>query len=208
MRANRISTLAFALMVVGASAVVAVACPNNDKSASNTTADAGGCPYAHSSNANASLASTAHEGCGASATSAKMAAHEGCGESATKASMASAGGCSMHGASAGACTFGKNAVTMTGAACPAAREADYAFAVKGADCQGTSEAAVKAIHSLKGVSAVTVDYKSHMAYVCADGRTCDATSVVACLKKAGFADAKFVNADKANCAKSHGKVQA
>jgi copper chaperone CopZ len=202
-RAFKIQTLGLALLVVAASAATAIACPNNDKSASTASA-AGECPYAHG-NANASLASTAHEGCGASATAAS--AHEGCGMSAKSASLASAGSCSMHGAAAGACTFGKNSVTMAGEACAGARNADYALAVKSADCPGTSQAVAKAIKAMKGVAAVTVDYKAHMAYVCADGRTCDATSLVDCLKKAGFADAKFVNADHANCAKSHGKVQ-
>jgi copper chaperone CopZ len=204
-RTNRISTLAFALLVVGASAATAVACPNNDKSAS-TASKTGGCPYAHSSNASATLASTAHEdGCGASAKAASATHESGCGMS---KSAVAGGSCSMHGAAAGSCTFGKNAVTMAGDMCPTAHEADYAFAVKGADCQGTSQSAAKAIKAMKGVASVTVDYKAHMAYVCADGRTCDESQIVNCLKKAGFADAKFVNADHANCAKSHGKVPA
>ncbi len=218
MRALKIQTLGLALLVVAASAATAIACPNNDKSASTasyTSAGKGECA-AHSSTMTADAKGNcpATKDCPAGAcpysgktTSAVAASaeHGSCGMS--KSAMA-ASGCSMHGASAGDCAFGKNTVTMSGAACPVGHEADYAFMVKGADCKGMSETAVKAIKSLKGVSSVTVDYKNHMAYVCADSRTATQTAIAGTLKKAGFDAVKFVSQDKANCAKSHGKVEA
>jgi len=212
-RSIKFQTLAIALLVVGASAVAAIACPNNDKSASTasyTSAGKGECSM-HSSNVTADAKGSAKD-CPAGAcpysgktTSAVAASseHASCGMS--KSAMAG-GSCSMN--SAGACSFGKNTVTMSGASCPVAHEADYAFMVKGADCQGSSESAVKAIKGVKGVSSVTVDYAHHMAYVCADSRTANQVVIAGTLKKAGFDGVKFVNQDKANCAKSHGKVQA
>ena len=56
--------------------------------------------------------------------------------------------------------------------------------------------------------AVTVDYENHMAYVCADGKKASKKAIEKSLKEAGYKEVKFVNAEKANCQKSHGKVQA
>jgi copper chaperone CopZ len=122
--------------------------------------------------------------------------------------MASAGGsCSMHGASASACAYGANSVTMAGT-CPAGMDADYSFAISGAECQGTGEKAAKTIKSVKGVASVTVDYDKHIAYVCADKRSTNAKAIEKSLKTAGFVDVKFISDSKANCAKSHGKIDA
>jgi copper chaperone CopZ len=223
MRLNKIQSLALALVVVGASAAVALSCPNSDKSASkdastasyvsaggtcsghatsaaNVTADVkGDCPASK----NCPAGACPHGAKGASAVAA-AATHEG-GCTMSKSAMAS-GECSMH--DAAACTFGKNSVTMAGGACSMTHEADYAFNVSGVDCKDSGASAVRAIKSLKGVAAVTVDYAKHMAYVCADNRTADQKTIASSLKKAGFADVKFVSQDKANCAKSHGKLAA
>jgi copper chaperone CopZ len=223
MRLYKMQSLAFALVVVGASAAVALSCPNSDKSASKDAStasyvSAGGTCSAHAANAANVTADVkgdcpASKNCpagacphGAKATSAVAAGatHEnGCGMS--KSAMAG-GSCSMH--DAAACVFGKNSVTMAGGACSMAHEADYAFNVRGVDCKDSGESAVKAIKALKGVAAVTVDYATHMAYICSDNRTADQKAIASSLKKAGFADVKFVSQDKANCARSHGKLAA
>ena len=141
------------------------------------------------------------------ACAAKMAAGE-CKAHAS-ATMASAGGhCSMDTSAVAECTYGENTVTYSGA-CAAGHDADYSFAIAGAECKGTGAAAAKAIKSVKGVASVTVDYDKHMAYVCADKRVCSQKNIEKSLKTAGFDEVKFVNASKENCAKSHGaKVDA
>jgi hypothetical protein len=209
-RTNQLQSLAFALVVVGASAVVAVSCPNSDKTSSKDAStasyvSAGGSGTCTAAQAKDCPASACPHGAKMTSAVSPSATHADC--SMSKSAMAG-GSCSMHGASATACTFGKNSVTMAGGSCPVAHEADYAFAVNGADCAGSGESAVKAIRSIKGVAAVTVDYAKHMAYVCADNRTADQKSIASSLKKAGFADVKFVSQDKANCARSHGKLAA
>jgi copper chaperone CopZ len=207
-RTNQLQSLAFALVVVGASAAVAISCPNSDKTSSKDAStasyvSAGGSGTCTAAQAKDCPASACPHGAKATSAVAAAATHEGCTMS--KAAMAS-GSCSMH--DAAACSFGKNSVTMAGGSCPVAHEADYAFAVTGADCQGSGESAVKAIRAIKGVAAVTVDYAKHMAYVCADDRTADQKAITSSLKKAGFDGVKFVSQDKANCARSHGKLAA
>ena len=107
----------------------------------------------------------------------------------------------------GNCSYGENTVTFAGA-CPKDNEADYSFVVSGAECMGTGTAVAKAIKAVPGVMAVTVDYETHMAYVCADGKKASKKAIEKSLKEAGYKEVKFVNAEKANCQKSHGKVEA
>ncbi len=197
MRLNKMQSLAFALVVVGASAAVALSCPNSDKSASKDAStaayvSAGGTCSGHASSAGNVTADVKGD-CPAS----KNCPAGACPHGAKGASAVAA-----------ACTFGRNSVTMAGGSCSMAHEADYAFNVSGVDGKDSGASAVKAIKSLKGVAAVTVDYANHMAYVCADNRTADQKAIAGSLKKAGFADVKFVSQDKANCAKSHGKLPA
>jgi copper chaperone CopZ len=185
-----IKALALSVLVLGA-ATSAFACGDEKKDGSQ-----------------ASYTSTEGSTCAGkmskAACAAKMAAGE-CKDHAS-ATMASAGDhcANAKGASmAGNCTYGDNTVTYSGA-CAAGHDADFSFAIAGAECKGTGAAAAKAIKSVKGVAAVTVDYDKHMAYVCADKRTCSSKSIEKSLKNAGFEGVKFVNASKENCAKSHG----
>ena len=200
MFSSKIKVLALSVLVLGA-ATSAYACGDKDKTSSNT---------------NASVASAEGSSCAGKmskeACAAKMAAGECAGKSAksTNASYAGAGAsCGSHASSAVAekCVYGDNTVTMAGA-CPAGNDADYSFAIAGAECQGTGSAAAKAIKSVKGVASVTVDYDKHMAYVCADKRATNAKAITKSLKNAGFDEVKFVSDSKANCAKSHGKIDA
>jgi copper chaperone CopZ len=140
---------------------------------------------------------------------AKMAAGECKGAKNSNVSLVAAGDhCNMaKGASMAQCTYGANSVTYAGA-CAVGHDADYSFAVEGAECQGTGAACAKAIKSIKGVASVTVDYDKHMAYVCADKRSVSQKTIEKSLKNAGFDQVKFVSASKENCAKSHGKIDA
>jgi copper chaperone CopZ len=202
---NRIKLLVVATLVAGA-ASYAYACGDEKKEASNTQAQytstegkASGCG-SKAKTTSASVASTAGDNCGAKkakATSASLASTAGdhCG-SMKSAALAS-----------GNCTYGDNTVTFAGA-CPKDNEADYSFVVAGAECMGTGTAVAKAIKAVPGVMAVTVDYEKHMAYVCADGKKASKKAIEKSLKEAGYKEVKFVNAEKANCQKSHGKVQA
>ena len=106
-----------------------------------------------------------------------------------------------------ALAYGKNTVTASGA-CPTKNEADYSFFVAGAECKGTGSAVVQAVKSVKGVASVTVDYDTHMVYVCADGKTASKQAIEKSLKTAGYDEVKFVKNSKDNCQKSHGKVEA
>jgi copper chaperone CopZ len=183
-----IKVLALSVLVLGAAAS-AYACGDDKKD-----------------NSSASYTSTEGSSCAGKmskeACAAKMAAGE-CKAHGSNASMASAGGhCSMDKAAMAECTYGENTVTYAGA-CAAGRDADYSFAISGAECKGTGAAAAKAIKSVKGVASVTVDYDKHMAYVCTD-KSVSQKTIARTLKTAGFDDVKFVNASKENCAKSHG----
>jgi copper chaperone CopZ len=213
---SKIKVLALSVLVLGA-ATSAYACGDKDKTSSNTqasyTSTASGTCAAKMSKEECAAKMAAGE-CpmhGAKGTNASAASTAGAGNgccSAKGAKMASAGGsCSMHGASASACVYGENSVTMAGT-CPAGNDADYSFAIAGAECQGTGEKAAKTIKSVKGVASVTVDYDKHMAYVCADKRATNAKAIAKSLKNAGFEDVKFVSDSKANCARSHGKIDA
>lgn len=193
MFSSKIKVLAICALALGA-ANYAFACGDKDKT----------------SDSQASYSSTeGSTGCTRmtkEACAAKMAAGQ-CSTKGAKAShavMASGSSCA-HGDMASECVYGENTVTMAGT-CPANHEADYSFAIAGAECQGTGAAAAKAIKSVRGVASVTIDYDKHMAYVCADNRTANQKAIAKSLKKAGFDDVKFVSASKENCAKSHGKL--
>jgi copper chaperone CopZ len=194
---SRIKVLAICALALGA-ANYAFACGDKDKT----------------SDSQASYSSTEGSTCAGKmskeACAAKMAAGQ-CSAKGVKAShavMASTGTSCSHGdMAASECVYGENTVTMAGT-CPANHEADYSFAIAGAECQGTGAAAAKAIKSVKGVASVTIDYDKHMAYVCADNRTADQKAIAKSLKKAGFDGVKFISASKENCAKSHGKLDA
>jgi copper chaperone CopZ len=185
-----IKVLALSVLVLGAAAS-AYACGDDKKD---------GAQASYSSTAGSTCASKMSK----EACAAKMAAGE-CTAHGASATMASADHCTKD--AAANCVYGENTVTYSGA-CAAGHDADYSFAIAGAECKGTGAAAAKAIKSVKGVAAVTVDYDKHMAYVCADKRTCSQKSIEKTLKTAGFDEVKFVNASKENCAKSHGKIDA
>jgi len=175
-----------------------------------TTASA--CGDEKKDNTQASYTSTSGSSCASKmskeACAAKMAAGECSAHKGASATVASADHCAGANSAMAECTYGENSVTYAGS-CPAGNDADYSFAIAGAECKGTGAAAAKAIKSVKGVASVTVDYDKHMAYVCADKRTCNQKAIAKSLKNAGFDDVKFVNASKENCAKSHGaKVDA
>jgi hypothetical protein len=191
---SKIRVLALSVMVLGA-ASCAFACGDDKKDGSQ-----------------ASYSSTEGSSCAGKmskeACAAKMSAGECKGVKGANASMATSGShCSAaRGASMAECTYGENSVTYAGS-CPAGHDADYSFAIAGAECQGTGAAAAKAIKSVHGVASVTVDYNKHMAYVCAE-RSVSQKSIAKSLKSAGFDEVKFVSTSKANCAKSHGKIDA
>lgn len=174
-----------------------------------TTASA--CGDEKKDNTQASYTSTSGSSCASKmskeACAAKMAAGECSAHKGASATVASADHCAGANSAMAECTYGENSVTYAGS-CPAGNDADYSFAIAGAECKGTGAAAAKAIKSVKGVASVTVDYDKHMAYVCADKRTCNQKAIAKSLKNAGFDDVKFVNASKENCAKSHGKIDA
>ncbi len=210
MISNRIKLLVVATLVGGAAvaASYAYACgEDKDKSSSAqaqyTSAEGkAGCASSKSKSASATVASTAGDHCGAKGaakTSATLASAAGdhCGAAKGARSAVASGDCS----------YGENTVTFAGA-CPTANEADYAFAIAGAECMGTGTAVAKAIKAVPGVASVTVDYENHMAYVCADGKKASKKAIEKSLKQAGYKEVKFVNAVKDNCQKSHGKVQA
>ena len=175
-----------------------------------TTASA--CGDEKKDNAQASYTSTSGSNCASASKmtkeecAAKMAAG-GCASKSASATVASADHCAGAKGAMAECTYGETSVTYAGA-CPAGNDADYSFAIAGAECKGTGAAAAKAIKSVKGVASVTVDYDKHMAYVCADKRTASQKSIEKSLKNAGFEGVKFVSASKENCAKSHGKIDA
>jgi copper chaperone CopZ len=189
-----IKALALSVLVLGA-ASYAYACGDDKKDESQAS---------YSSTAGSTCASKmSKEACAAKMAKGECSSH-------ASATMASAGDhCSMaKGAMAlGECSYGNSTVTYSGA-CAAGHDADYSFAIAGAECKGTGAAAAKAIKSVKGVASVTVDYDKHMAYVCADKRSVSQKSIEKSLKNAGFDEVKFVNASKENCAKSHGKIDA
>jgi len=174
-----------------------------------TTASA--CGDEKKDNTQASYTSTSGSSCASKmskeACAAKMAAGECSSHKGASATVASADHCAGAKAAMAECTYGETSVTYAGS-CPAGNDADYSFAIAGAECKGTGAAAAKAIKSVKGVASVTVDYDKHMAYVCADKRTASQKSIEKSLKNAGFEEVKFVNASKENCAKSHGKIDA
>jgi len=174
-----------------------------------TTASA--CGDEKKDNTQASYTSTSGSSCASKmskeACAAKMAAGECSAHKGASATVASADHCAGANSAMAECTYGENSVTYAGS-CPAGNDADYSFAIAGAECKGTGAAAAKAIKSVKGVASVTVDYDKHMAYVCADKRTASQKSIEKSLKNAGFEGVKFVSASKENCAKSHGKIDA
>ena len=183
-----IKALALSLLVIGA-ASHAYACGDDKKDGSQ-----------------ASLTSTEGSTCASKMSKEACAAQMAAGECKNHASatMASAGGdaCCKN-KDAAMAVYGDNTVTYAGA-CAAGHDADFSFAIAGAECKGTGAAAAKAIKSVKGVASVTVDYDKHMAYVCTDNRVCSAKAIEKSLKNAGFDGVKYVNASKENCAKSHG----
>ena len=211
MVSSKIKVLALSVLVLGA-ATYAFACGDKDK-ASNTEAsysstEGGTCAGKMSKEACAAkMAAGECSSHGAKGTMASSAGAGGSCSMAKGASMAAGSSCGMHDAAMATCTYGENSVTMAGT-CPAGNDADYSFAIAGAECQGTGAAAAKAIKSVKGVASVTVDYDKHMAYVCADKRATNAKAIQKSLKNAGFDGVKFVSDSKANCAKSHGKIDA
>ena len=184
-----IKVLALSVLVLGAAAS-AYACGDDKKD-----------------NSSASYTSTEGSSCAGKmskeACAAKMAAGECKAHASNSAAVASADHCTGGAKDASMAVYGDNTVTYAGA-CAAGNDADYSFAISGAECKGTGAAAAKAIKATKGVASVTVDYDKHMAYVCADKRTCNQKAIAKSLKNAGFDDVKFVNASKENCAKSHG----
>lgn len=184
-----IKVLALSVLVLGAAAS-AYACGDEKKD-----------------NSSASYTSTEGSSCAGKmskeACAAKMAAGECKSHASNSAAVASADHCGSGAKDASMAVYGENTVTYAGA-CAAGNDADYSFAISGAECKGTGAAAAKAIKSVKGVASVTVDYEKHMAYVCADKRACNQKTIAKSLKNAGFDDVKFVNASKENCAKSHG----
>ncbi len=211
MVSSKIKVLALSVLVLGA-ATYAFACGDKDK-ASTTEASyssAGGGSCAGKMSKEACAAKMAAGECpvhGAKGTMASSAGAGGSCSTAKGASMAAGSTCCAHDASMAKCTYGENTVTMAGS-CPAGNDADYSFAISGAESRGTGSEAVKAIKAVKGVASVTVDYDKHMAYVCADKRATSAKAIQKSLKNAGFDDVKFVSESKANCAKSHGKIDA
>ena len=212
---SKIKVLALSVLVLGA-ATYAYACGDKDKAsntqASNVSATSGTCAAKMSKEECAAKMAagecTMHGAKGAKGTNASTASAGDmcCADKGAK--MASAGGsCAMKGASASECVYGENTVTMAGA-CPAGNDADYSFAIAGAECQGTGTKAAKTIKSVKGVASVTVDYDKHIAYVCADKRATNANAIAKSLKQAGFEGVKFVSEGKENCPKSHAKIDA
>jgi copper chaperone CopZ len=195
---SKFKVLVLSLMVLGA-ATSAYACGDEKKETSQASmASADGCAGKMSK----------------AACAAKMAAGECKGAKGANVSLVAMGGdhcaagkSTSKSASMANCTYGENTVTFAGA-CAVGNDADYSFAIAGAECQGTGTAAAKAIKSLKGVASVTVDYDKHMAYVCADKRAVNQKTIAKQLKNAGFDEVKFVSASKENCAKSHGKIDA
>ena len=189
-----IKVLALSVLVLGAAAS-AYACGDDKKdnsSASYTSTEGSSC-----------AGKMSKEACAAKMAAGECSAHKG-----ASATVASADHCAGAKAAMAECTYGETTVTYAGS-CPAGNDADYSFAIAGAECKGTGAAAAKAIKSVKGVASVTVDYDKHMAYVCADKRSVNQKSIEKSLKNAGFEEVKFVNASKENCAKSHGaKVDA
>jgi len=209
---SKIKVLALSVLVLGA-ATYAHACGDKDKTsntqASNVSAASGNCAAKMSKEECAAKMAagecTMHGAKGTNASTAS--AGDGCC-AAKGAKMASAGGsCAMHGASASECVYGENTVTMAGT-CPAGNDADYSFAIAGAECQGTGTKAAKTIKAVKGVASVTVDYDKHIAYVCVDKHATSAKAIEKSLKQAGFEGVKFVSEGKENCAKSHAKIDA
>jgi copper chaperone CopZ len=196
---NKIKLLAIGIALLGA-ATVTYACDGAKKgttaSSASTSADGGSCAAKH---AGAKTASA--EGC-----AMKAASGDACAMKGTGAKMAGADGCcAKDGKSTMA--YGKTTVMATGA-CPTENEANYAFYVAGAECKDTGSAVVKAVKSVKGVGTVTVDYDTHMLYVCADRKTASKQAIEKSLKSAGYAEVKFVDDSKKNCARMHGKVEA
>ena len=205
MSSNRIKLLVVGIMVFGVTAQ-AYACGDDNKakgtSASYSSSEKSGADCCASKSANAKM------------TKAECAAKMTKAECSAKMSSASVVATSEHcsGASqaskvAAACTYGENSVTMA-SSMPTKNEADYAFYVSGAECQGTGTSVAKTVKSVKGVAAVTVDYDKHMVYVCADGKTASKQAIEKSLKTAGYDDVKFVSVSKQNCSKSHGKIEA
>ncbi|MEP7028505.1 MAG: heavy metal-associated domain-containing protein [Candidatus Eisenbacteria bacterium] len=208
MLSSKIKVLALSVLVLGA-ATYAYACGDNDKT-SNTQASyssADGATCAGKMSKEACAAKMAAGQCSAHGAMASNAGAGGTCSMAKGASMAAGSSCGMKSAAMAQCVYGENTVTMAGT-CPAGNDADYSFAIAGAECQGTGAAAAKAIKSVKGVASVTVDYDKHMAYVCADKRATNSNAIAKSLKKAGFDGVRFVSDSKANCARSHGKIDA
>jgi len=185
---NKIKLLAIGIALLGAASVT-YACDGAKKSTTASSASA-----------------SAEGGSCAMKSATKTASGDACAMKGAGAKMAGADGCCAKGASS-AMAYGKNTVTSAGA-CPAKNEANYSFYVAGAECKDTGSAVVKAVKSVKGVGTVTVDYETHMLYVCADGKTASKQAIEKSLKTAGYTEVKFVDDNKKNCAKMHAKVEA
>ena len=188
MISNKIKLLVIGIALIGA-ASVSYACDGAKKgttaSSASASADGGSC---------------------AMKSATKTASGDACAMKGTSAKTAGADGCCAKGASS-AMAYGKHTVSVSGA-CPTKNEANYSYYVAGAECKDTGSAVVKAVQSVKGVGSVTVDYETHMLYICADGKTASKQAIEKSLKTAGYSKVKFVDDSKANCAKMHAKVEA
>jgi copper chaperone CopZ len=198
---NKIKLLAVGILVLGVTSQ-AYACGDEKKdkntSASYTSAEKAEAGCCASKASKASKVAKSGASCDSKSASASFASTMG-GDHCAAGSKASK--------VAGNFTYGENTVTMAGA-CPAKNEADYAFYVAGAECRGTGSSVAHTVKSVKGVSSVTVDYDNHMVYVCADGKAASKGAIEKSLKSAGYDKVKFVSANKQNCSKSHGKIEA
>jgi len=189
-------------------AAVAFACDHDANKTSAAVASNGG-SCSHSTQAsNASTAakvSTAGDHASCSMKSASASTGDHC-SAASHASMASAGANCPYAnkAMASNCIYGKNTVALNGE-CPNVSNVDFALAVKGARNAKQGLVVAQAIKDVPGVAAVTVDYRKQMAYVCADGSKCDAKSLVECLNKAGYTNARLADTGHKYCSMAHSK---
>ena len=208
MNSSKFRLLALAALVLG-SVATAYACGDEDKAskASASVASAGSSCCASKNSAAVAKASGGCESKSSKASSASLASAKGSDHCASMKSAGADGSCAKGAVAKGECTYGASSVTFAGT-CPTADEADYSFFVSGAECQGTGTAVAKTIKAMPGVASVTVDYDTHMAYVCANSKTANKKAIQTALKKAGYSDVKFVSQERDNCKKSHGKIEA
>jgi len=179
---------------------LAFACDHDGNKTSAAVASNGGTCTSHASASQASLASTAGGDHCANMKSASAGDH-----CSAHASMTAAGGsCSYDKSRAANCVYGRNSVAISGD-CPSATNTDFALAVKAAKNRASGRQIAQALKATPGVAAVTVDFGKHMAYVCADGSKCDAKSLVECLQRAGYSNARLADTGHKYCNLAHGK---